>query len=312
MKIDETITMYPLVPVLGIVGVTPAAFDQHLYKGVLGVAVVEVGEMSLAAHLSLPMRATGVVRGGGRFITLDGAICLGVFFSLVSGGVPSPQALRVAQTFSFLGETGNGLRAFKRDTPRPAGKVFPGFGDTILVAISDAQDLEAGQSDGFAFVPGRDLTARNLAEWLGLHEADSAPVCLVNLSELIADIRAGLEGLTAVAIEVDYLPAGQAGGWPEPSSDPIAAFLAECAVRDPWGRTPTRDFYRAFSAWYAKWPGAAIAQDSGKTGNAVLQDGLSALGVRKMKSNGNMTFAGFRWRDTPTVRALLAMAPAEK
>ncbi|MCA1288626.1 hypothetical protein [Salipiger bermudensis] len=308
MRTKDAVTMYPLTGVLDVAKVKPAAFNQHLYKGVLGPALEGAGEMSLASHVSQPMRGTGVVRGGGRFVTLEGALVLGVFFRLVSGGIPSPQALRMAWTFLFLGETGNGIRALVPDTPRPAGKLFPGPGDTFLLAISGSPSETWGDGDGFAFVPGSDLTADKIMEWLDLHSEDSAALCLVNLSELVKGLKSGLDGLAPLALEVDYLPGTPAQGWPDAQSDPVAAFLSEYTTRDPWGRTPARDFYSAFSAWYAAWTGAPIVQgkDGGKGTNTALSDALDALGVRKMKSNGIMTFAGIRWSDTQTAKSFLS------
>lgn len=313
MKPNETQKMYPLQPILETLRVTPAAFHQHVYKGVLAASLQEITETSLVSQISIPMRGTGVVRDGGRFITWDGAIGLGVFFRLISGGVPSAQALRIAQTFIFLGETGNRDRAFAPGNPRPAGQVFPGPHDTIVAAISDASTLEKlvkGAGDGFAFVPGPDLSSDLLAEWLGERNADSAPVCLVNLSELIAEIRAGVEDLTSVAIDVDYLPGTPAQDWPDRPSDPVVAFLSEHVDRDPRGRTSALDFRLAFSAWYVRWKGDPIA-DRGKHGrglSSVLGEALADLGVRKMKSNGKLTFAGIEWRETPATQALLSDA----
>ncbi len=72
-------------------------------------------------------------------------------------------------------------------------------------------------------------------------------------------------------------------------------------------RTPTQDFFRIFSAWYADWTGARLAQaDGSRASRAALQKDLLARGIRKVKSSGIMTFAGFRWRDTPAVRAFLS------
>ena len=313
MKSDKTVKMYPLLPILEILEVTSAAFNQHVYKGVLATSLQEMTETSLVSQISIPMRGTGVVREGGRFITWDGAIGLGVFFRLISGGVPSAQALRIAQTFIFQGETGKQNRGFAPGNTRPAGQVFPGLHDTIVAAISDASTLEKlvkGSGDGFAFVPGPNLNSELLAEWLGEREADSAPVCLVNLSELIAEIRAGVEDLTSVAIDVDYLPGSPAQDWPDRPSDPVVAFLKEHVNRDPRGRTSALDFRLAFSAWYVRWNGEPIAE-RGKRGrgvSSVLGEALADLGVRKMKSNGKLTFAGIEWRKTPATDALLSDA----
>ena len=311
MQRDETARMYPFLPILEILRVTPAAFHQHVYKGALATSLQEITETSLVSQISIPMRGTGVVREGGRFITLEGAVGLGVFFRLISGGVPSGQALRMAQTFIFLGETGDGTRAFQAGTPRPGEDVFPTeLGDTILVAISNSLILKTGVGDGFAFVPGSHFTVELLAAWLGEQEADSAPVCLVNLSELIAEIRAGVEDLAPVAIDVEYLPGTPAEDWPDRLSNPVVAFLSEHVDRDPRGRTPALDFRLAFSAWYVRWKGEPIAE-RGKRGrgvSSVVGEALADLGVRKMKSNGKLTFAGIEWRKTPATQALLSDA----
>lgn len=99
--------------------------------------------------------------------------------------------------------------------------------------------------------------------------------------------------------------------WTMQPTHPITSFLAVHTVRDPWGRTSTLEFHQAFAAWYADWQGEPISLGDGKTGNATVQDGLSAHGIRKMKSNGNMTFAGIRWHDATAVQALLAKPPAK-
>jgi len=320
MSQHEPKRMYPLHPILECIGVKEAAFRQHLHKGVLRDALAGVGQLALtdetlATHMSMPMRGTGVIRGGGRFATFEGAICLGVFFRLVSGGVSSADALRMAHRFIFGMEDGEkAVRAFKPGNLRPAGDVFPGPHHTYLVAIANAPIPDQAECEGFAFVPGPDLTARALSEWLGLHEADSAAVCLVNLSELIAEIRTGLEDLAPVAIDVDYLPGTPAQDWPDLPSDPVVAFLSEHVDRHPRGRTPALDFRLAFSAWCVRWKGEPIA-DRGKHGrgvSSVLGEALADLGVRKMKSNGKLTFAGIQWRDTPATQALLSNALDQK
>ncbi|KAF0676277.1 hypothetical protein PMES_01437 [Profundibacterium mesophilum KAUST100406-0324] len=202
------------------------------------------------------------------------------------------------------------VRAFKPGRIRPAGDVFPGPDATYLVAISNSPIPDLAECEGYAFVPASDLKPQLLARWLGLHEADSATVCLVNLSELIAEIRAGLEDLAPVAIDVDYLPGTPAQDWPERPSDAVVAFLSEHVDRNPRGRTPALDFRLAFSAWYVRWKGEPIAE-RGKRGrgvSSVLGEALADLGVRKMKSNGKLTFAGIEWRETPATQALLSDA----
>ena len=109
---------------------------------------------------------------------------------------------------------------------------------------------------------------------------------------------------------MDYLPGTPAQDWPDRPSDPVVTFLSEHVDRDPRGRTPALDFRLAFSAWYVRWKGEPIAE-RGKRGrgvSSVLGEALADLGVRKMKSNGKLTFAGIQWRDTPTTQALLSNA----
>jgi hypothetical protein len=308
---QEEQELYPLSVALEVAGVKPGKFHRHLYGGALGRSLAEAGE--LVDHISEPARGAGMGRGGGRFVTIEGTIFLGVFFRLVSGGVHSAKAVRIAQSFTFFGETGSGARAFKSGSPRPVGNVFPDTDPTFLVALLDTSTPETAECDGFAFVPGPDLTAAALTEWLGLHDADMNPVCVFNLSEVCRDIRAGLERCQAMAVPVDADANGSAVDWSEMNSDPLGAFLADCAVRDDKARTPTVEFFRAFSAWYVDWTGAPLAREDGsRAGQAVLQVGLAALGIRKLKSNGIMTFAGFRWRATPTVQGYLAVAPESK
>ena len=277
----------------------------------MGKALSEFGD--LTDHISHPMRGAGVGRGGGRFVTLQGAMFLAVFFRLISGGVPAVLSVNIAQKFVFLGETGNGLRAFKPGKTRPAGEVFPSGEDTFLVAIANAQSPEKTEGDGFAFVPGSDLNAQALTEWLGLQEADKSPVCIFNLSEVCRDIRAGLASHLALQVSADTTPDLQPADWSKLTSDPLGAFLADCAARDDKARTPTQEFFRAFAAWYSGWTGKPRAEASGsRADHAALQADLLALGIRKVKSNGIMTFAGFRWRDTATVREFLFEAPNDK
>lgn len=302
--------MYPLTTALNVAGVKPGKFHRHFYGGVLGKALEH--DRDFAAQISEPMRGAGAGRGGGRLITLDGAICLAVFFRLLCSGVPSVRALQMARTFVFLGETGCGLRAFTADTPRPAGGLFPGLQDTFLVAISGQQVPDQDDIGGFAFVPGHSLTAPRIMEWLDLHCEDSAPVCLVNLSEVVREIGDGLARNPSVTIQRQAHVDIEGGAELSANSGPVEVFLSEFMVHDPSFRTSTREFYRAFEVWFSDWLDAARPHDPGKddiTGQALI-DALAALGVRKLKSNGNMIFVGVRWRETPTAQAFLAAALA--
>lgn len=299
----STETIYPLAAALEVAGVKPGKFHRHFYGGALGNALAKAGEIS--AHISQPMRGAGVGRGGGRVVSAQGAICLGVFFRLISGGVHSVQAIRIAQTFAFLGENGDGLRAFQRNRSRPPGVVFPGKADTFLVAITNADATNV--SAGFAFVPATDLTACSLTEWLGLHDADESAVCIFNLSEVCRNIRAGLQSVSCVVGQVDQV--GEQEAEPALAADVLGAFLVDCTIRDDKARTPTQEFFRAFSAWADSCDSTRTALSNGTKESAdALVAGLSELGIRKIKSNGNMTFSGFRWRENPIVREYLATA----
>lgn len=303
MYSTSTETISPLAAALEAAGVKPGKFHRHFYGGALGNALAEAGEIS--AHISQPMRGAGVGRGGGRLVSTQGTICLGVFFRLISGGVHSVQAIRIAQKFAFLGENGDGLRAFQRNRPRPAGEVFPGQADTFLVAISNANTID--DSAGFALVPATDLTAFSLAEWLGLHEADESAVCVFNLSEVCRNIRVGLQAVSGVDGQVGHV--AKQDTQPALAADVLGAFLVDCAIRVDEARTPTHEFFRAFSAWADKNDGPMIALGDGSTESAdALVSGLSELGIRRMKSNGKKVFAGFRWRENPIVREYLATA----
>jgi len=300
--------MYPLSTALDVAGVKPGKFHRHFYGGVLGKAMEGDGEF--AAQVSSPMRGAGVGRGGGRFITIDGAVCLAVFFRLLSAGVPATRALQMARTFVFLGETGSGLRAFTAHTPRPAGGVFPGSQDTFLAAIAGETGLDHRDSDGFAFVPGKDLTASRIIEWLNLQSEDSAPVCLVNLSEVVREIHDGLENKPVSSIPCPAQMDNQESARSETAWSAVAIFLAEFMVHDPAARTSTREFYRVFEVWLSDWNNGAgpLNAGGGQIKGQALVDALKKLGVHKLKSNGNMMFSGIRWRESPAVRAFLAGA----
>ena len=78
------------------------------------------------------------------------------------------------------------------------------------------------------------------------------------------------------------------------SADPVGNFLKACTDIDQKGRTRTAEFFKAFRAW-AKDNGARVYQDS------TLRDKLIEKGFTKVKSNGNMCFAGFKWKDDDLV-----------
>lgn len=82
------------------------------------------------------------------------------------------------------------------------------------------------------------------------------------------------------------------------AADPVGTFLKECAVIDEKGRTRTAEFFRAFKAW-ARDTGARVYSDT------ALRDNLTEKGFIKMKSHGNICFAGFKWKDDPLVTSYL-------
>ncbi|MBB05176.1 MAG: hypothetical protein CML03_06630 [Pseudooceanicola sp.] len=296
--------MYRLSAALEAAGVKPGKFHRQFYDGVLGQALKSDGEF--AAQISDPMRGAGAGRGGGRFVTLDGAVCLAVFFQLLTGGVPSDRALRIARAFVFMGETGNGLRAFNATMPRPAGQVFDGSQDTFLVTVAGV--LPADAQDAIAFVPGCDLTAFQIMEWLDVHESGCAPLCLVNLSELIQQVRDGLISDPVAAAQQSGAGYAATNDASFVIAEPIRAFLAEFTIRDPSARMSSLEFQRVFDAWLSDWQAAARPHHQGDANSnaASLAKALAKCGVRKIKSNGNMAFAGIRWSKTPAVQAFLA------
>lgn len=284
---------FSLSSVLEVLDVKPGNFHRHFYGGALGQSLTntrDYAEMGgLAAHICDP------VPGRARCVTMEGAKHLGVFFRLVAGGVQSPLANQIALSFAYLGEDGDGLRALTRGVRRLPGALFTDD-ETFVVAVSDKSAPTFGQSYGFAFTPGKKLTAQSIVEWLDQNEATDAPVCLVNISEICRNIEANLPRIDTArswnAVEQNATPC-QADTAP----DAIIAFMSEFTVRDPKARIPTRDFYQAFSNWCQSWTGDPLPVWSGHRARlAGLNDGLAKLGVHKVKSNGNMTFAGFRWR----------------
>ena len=92
-----------------------------------------------------------------------------------------------------------------------------------------------------------------------------------------------------------------------PIADPVPAFLAEFTIRDSSARISTLEFQRVFHAWLSDWQAAARPHHQGDTNSnaANLAKKLAASGVPKVKSNGNMAFAGIRWSKTPAAQAFL-------
>lgn len=291
---------YPLSAALRVIGVKPGRFHRHFYTGSLCDALARGGQ--LFEHLSTHQGDCG--KGGARQITECGTICLGLFFALIDGGINSRRAIRIAQTFCFLGETGSGIRTLKRNRTRPAGELFPGDDDTWLVVIVDDLPNDAAECDGFAFFPRSDLSGDALLNWLDLHDSEESPATMLNLSLLSKRIKAGLRehdlAPFPLAPETNYL---------NTEGLSVGAFLADCAIRDDKARTPTQDFFRAYLAWYESCSGTPASATAGlKARDAALLEQLDTLGIQKIKSNGIMTFAGFRWRDDPTVQEYLARA----
>lgn len=295
--------MYRLSAALEAAGVKPGMFHRQFYNGVLGQALKTNGEF--AAQISDPIRGAGAGRGGGRFITLEGAVCLAVFFRLLTGGVPSDRALRIARAFVFMGETGNGLRAFNANLPRPAGQVFDGSQDTFLVTVAGVP--RADTQDAIAFVPGCDLTAFQIMEWLDVHESSCGPLCLVNLSELVQQMRDSLESDPVAAVQHSGAGCAATNEATSAIADPVLAFLAEFTIRDSSGRISSLEFQRVFHAWLSDWQAAARPHHHGDANSDAvsLAKALAAYGVRKIKSNGNMAFAGIRWSKAPAAQAFL-------
>ncbi|WP_299636400.1 hypothetical protein [uncultured Ruegeria sp.] len=293
---------YPLPTALEVAGVKPGRFHRHYYGGALCEALSRGGQ--LTEHLLMRPQETESGKGGRRYITECGTICLGLFFSLIDGGINSRRAIRIAQTFCFLGEAGSGIRALKRNRMRPAGELFPGNDDTWLVVIVDDLSNDAAECDGFAFFPRSDLSGDALLNWLDLHNAEESPATMLNLSLLSKRIKARLR-------EHDFTPFPSAPDTECLITDSLSvgAFLADCAIRDDKARTPTQDFFRAYLAWHESCAGSPFMTAAGlKARDAALLEQLDTLGIQKIKSNGIMTFAGFRWRDDLTVQEYLAQA----
>jgi P4 family phage/plasmid primase-like protien len=83
------------------------------------------------------------------------------------------------------------------------------------------------------------------------------------------------------------------------AADPVGTFLRDCAEIDPKARTRTSEFFRTFKSW-ARDTGARVFSD------AAIRDNLTEKGFPKIKSNGLMCFAGFRWKEEDMVQAYVA------
>lgn len=296
--------MYPLNAALNVAGVKPGKFHSFFYRRNLEKVLTGTGDLS--DHMSLPKRGPGVGRGGSRMITEVGTAYISIFFALISAGVTSDFAAKIALTFVNLGETGNGMRAFKFDRSRPPGNLFPGPDSTYLVALTEDPRLGGAGSEGFAFIPAADLTAQNHNNWTGLHEADSKPVCLINLSAIVAGVLSGLPLISSPENKSDTEFGELSSDFQEVASSPVGAFLMDCFTRNKKSRTPVQDFFEGYDAWFLAVTGKPdVSSGSVRERNVELTKALEVWGIRKMKSNGIITFAGLNWRKDPTIDGYL-------
>ena len=187
--------LYPLRAALAVAGSSPGRFHNHVGSGAVDCALALIGDAD--AHLTPPRRGAGAGTGGGRLISAAATVAAAIAFQIMPRGVSAADAFKIAGTFTFLGEMGDGLRAFVPGgtaAPRPAGGLFPAdLGDTFLAVLPAA--LDAPQGPAFAFVPGRDLTAPAIIAWAGERDLDAGAVLLLNLSALVAEV---LDGLRAI------------------------------------------------------------------------------------------------------------------
>lgn len=192
---DPTLdTMHPLSRALEAAGITLSGFKKHFHGGAIERVLVASGE--LAQELTDPQRGRGAGQGGGRRVTGRATVCLAIGFRLMRAGIGADDAFRMALTFHALGEDGSGLRTLSAQPgaePRPAGGLFAS-GRSYLVALPGVAEV---RSDGpaFAFVPEADLTGELLTAWAGLHDADDAPIAVLDLTALVQELTAELARL---------------------------------------------------------------------------------------------------------------------
>ena len=181
----------PLRAALAAAGVTFARFHHMGGRVDLDGLLAAVG-VPIADHLPETPSGAGAGRGTPRSISIPAAVMLAIASRLVERQVKTPDALRIAAAFAFLGEVGNGQRAIvPRDlaAPRAPGALFPAaLGETFLLVVPAR--LDRPEAPAVAIVPGRDLTPRNVRDWLGENDADAEAVAVLNLSAIVAQIMA--------------------------------------------------------------------------------------------------------------------------
>lgn len=186
--------LYPLRDAMAAARFPRERFNHHANSGALDRLFAFLGE-DMEAHA--PTRRGGA--GTGRAISADTTLVVAIAARLLLRNVDPDTAFRIGGVFVFLGEMGQGLRSIAPDgtaAMRPAGGLFPAdLGDTFLAVLPAALHTPGGQ--GYAFVPERDLTADNLAAWSAENDADGQSLILVNLSQVVAQVRAALEAVEA-------------------------------------------------------------------------------------------------------------------
>lgn len=197
--------MHPLSRALEAARITANSFNRQFYGGALERVLTASGE--LAEGITEPQRGPGAGKGGGRRVSGRAAVCLALGFRMIRAGVSSADAFEMALTFHALGEDGSGNRALHpRAAARPAGDLFPAeLGRSYLVALPGVAEL-GGAGPAFAFAPEFDrpddepgrrpfLTGAALAAWAGEREADAAPIALLDLTALVAEVGGELARL---------------------------------------------------------------------------------------------------------------------
>jgi len=176
-------------------------FNHHANSGALDRLFAFLGE-DMEAHAPTRRGGAGTGRGSGRAISADATLVVAIAARLLLRNVDPDTAFRIGGVFVFLGEMGQGLRSIApagTAAMRPAGGLFPAdLGDTFLAVLPAALHTPGGQ--GYAFVPERDLTADNLAAWSAENDADGQSLILVNLSQVVAQVRAALGAVEAESL----------------------------------------------------------------------------------------------------------------
>lgn len=181
----------PLRAALAAAGITFQRLHYIAGRVDLDALLMDVGA-ALADHLPKPPSGAGAGHGRPRSISVPAAVLLSIAARLGQEGVTLKSALRIASAFVFLGEAGNGLRAIvpaDLAAPRAPGALFPpDLGETFLLVVPAR--LDRPEAPAVAILPGRDLIARNVRDWLGENDADAESVVMLNLSALVAQIEA--------------------------------------------------------------------------------------------------------------------------